>query len=98
MDSCTSAAAALTTDVQPSELQARLLNHPQAKVVHHNGIPLREMPNSHAAQVGEPLAPGQTMQVLAVAGDWLHVDVPDIGQMGWVRWYYDGKQYIDQAQ
>ncbi len=92
------ASEALTTEVQLSVPQARLLEGPQAKVVHENSVPLREMPNSQAAEVGEPLAPGQTMQVLAVAGDWLHVDVPNMGQMGWIRWYYDGNHYIDPAQ
>ncbi len=92
------AAEALTAEVQLSAPQASLINRPYAKVVHENSVPLREMPRSQAPQVGAPLAPRQTMQVLAVAGDWLHVGVPDTGRMGWIRWYYDGNQYIDQTE
>jgi SH3-like domain-containing protein len=88
------AAEALTPQVAPLGEQARFTPYSQARIAEGHTIPLRESPRSTAPVRGEPVKSGQELTVMGVRGDWLRVFSPDIGE-GWVRWYYDGAQYIE---
>jgi hypothetical protein len=88
------AADALTSQIAPLGEQARFTAYAQARVADGYTIPLRESPRSTAAVRGAPIRSGQELIVMGVRGDWLRVFIPEVGE-GWVRWYYDGAQYIE---
>jgi hypothetical protein len=88
------AADALTPQVALLGEQAHFAAYAQARVADGYTIPLRESPRSTAAAHGQPAKPGQELMVMGVRGDWLRVFIPEVGE-GWVRWYYDGTQYIE---
>ncbi|HET9223179.1 MAG TPA: SH3 domain-containing protein, partial [Roseiflexaceae bacterium] len=88
------AADALTPQVAPLGEQARFTAYAQARIADGYTIPLRESPRSTAAVRGQPAKSGQELTVMGVRGDWLRVFIPEVGE-GWMRWYYDGAQYIE---
>jgi hypothetical protein len=75
--------------------QARPSASFQAQVAQGRSLPLREAPRSTAGQLGELLASRQEITVVGVYGDWMLVYAP--AGIGWVRWYYNGVQYVDGA-
>jgi hypothetical protein len=90
------AADALTPQVAPLGEQARFKAYSLARIASDYTIPLRESPRSTAAVRGQPAKSGHEFTVMGVRGDWLRVFSAEIGE-GWVRWYYDGAQYIELA-
>ena len=87
---------ALISQVAPLGEQARFAAYAQARIAEGYTLPLRESPRSTAAVRGQPAGPGQELTVMGVRGDWLRVFSPEVGE-GWMRWYYDGAQYIELA-
>jgi SH3-like domain-containing protein len=87
------APAALSTRLAIGGEYARMLHTFQAQIAQGHAVPVRESPRSTANQRGDLLTPGQQVTVVSVRGDWLQV-YSDAGP-GWVRWYYDGTQYVD---
>lgn len=99
------AALVLTSDIRLTEPQARFIpttsGPVQAQVININAIPLRDRPRSTGQQLGEPVVPGEPLSVMGVYGDWLWLSVDNPngeGRNGWMRWHYDGTQYIDSVQ
>ena len=88
---------ALTVQVAPVGEQARFTAYSQARIADGYTIPLRESPRSTAPVRGQPIKAGQEFTVMGVRGDWLRVFIPEVGE-GWVRWSYDGAQYIEAIE
>jgi hypothetical protein len=91
------AADALTTPVAPVGDQAHFMAYSQARIAEGYTIPLRESPRSTAATQVQPAKSGQELMVMGLRGDWLRVFIPEVGE-GWVRWHYDGAQYIEVVE
>lgn len=88
------AAPALSDDlVQPGERERFVLGQ-RVQVVWANGIPLRAEPRSTATRLRLDVAAGTPARVEELRGDWLRVTLDD-GMTGWLRWYYDGRIYVD---
>lgn len=90
---------ALTADVRTIAPQADFLADwtLDGIVTHANPIPLRELPISTAPEYGEPLPPGTRFSIIGTSGDWLLVSAAG-NRQGWMRWHYDGAQYLGLAR
>ncbi len=62
-------------------------------VISPKGLPLRDEPSSQASKLREQIPSGEQVTISAIRGDWLLVTLKD-GAGGWIRWYYDGAQYM----
>jgi serine/threonine protein kinase len=87
---------ALTADLSQIGALQRYATGVEVQVVWPNGIPVRVEPRSDAGKQLDRLAAGQGGLVQQVLGDWLYIQLEQ-GKTGWVRWYYDGKIYVDLA-
>jgi serine/threonine protein kinase len=87
---------ALTADLSDIGVLQRFAAGAEVHVIWANGIPVRAGPRSGAEKLLEQLPAGQGGLVRQVLGDWLEIQLEN-GSNGWVRWYYDGKIYVDLA-
>jgi hypothetical protein len=85
---------ALTADLSEIGPLRRYAVGVEVRVVWANGIPVRAEPRSDADTLIERLAAGQGGRVQQALGDWLEIQFEN-GSTGWVRWYYDGKVYVN---
>jgi hypothetical protein len=87
---------ALTADLGDIGVLGRFGPGADVRVIWTNGIPVRAQPRSTADKLVEQLPAGQGGSVRQALGDWLELQLEN-GSTGWVRWYYDGKIYVDLA-
>jgi len=87
---------ALTADLSDTGTLRHFSPGTQVRVVWSRGIPVRVAPRSNASKLLDQLKAGQGGAVQEALGDWLKIELDD-GSTGWVRWYYDGRVYVDLA-
>jgi Protein kinase domain/Putative peptidoglycan binding domain len=85
---------ALTADLSDIGVLQRFAAGVEVRVIWANGIPVRAEPRSGADKLIEQLPVGEGGRVQQALGDWLKIEFEN-GSTGWVRWYYDGKIYVD---
>lgn len=88
------AAPALSDDLAEQGERVRFAVRQRVAVVWPNGIPLRAEPRSTATKLRPDVDAGTQATVDELRGDWLRVTLDD-GATGWLRWYYDGRIYVD---
>lgn len=88
------AGAALSDDLAQQGERVRFAVRQRVQIVWANGIPLRAEPRSTATRLRADIEAGTQASVDEVRGDWLRVTLDD-GATGWLRWYYDGRIYVD---
>lgn len=70
---------------------------PRAEVTWPQGLPLRVAPTSTAEMIRELIPAGNRGTVHFVSGDWVNISLED-GSRGWMRWFYDGTEYLERVE